>query len=86
MEEVHDTLALAICMQLSEEFHHMMKRLNINHRPLTSETYHYYQKHIFGPIVADRRERNLYTHIIDTYAKYIEILMNRKYQTGEENG
>lgn len=78
VEDVHDTLAMAICMQLSEEFHHMMKRLNINHRPLTSETYVYYQKHMFPAVARDRRELNLYSHIVNTYSKYVEILKSRK--------
>lgn len=85
LDDIHDTLAMAICMQLSEEFHHMMKRLNVHHRPLTSETYVYYQKHLFPAVVKDRRELNLYNHIINTYSKYVEILKSRKsYMEGIE--
>lgn len=82
--EVSDMLAMSICMQLSEEFHHMMKRLEIPHRSLTSETYVYYDKHMFPAIVRDRRELNLYNHIISTYVKYIKILEGRKYSGEEE--
>lgn len=76
--EVTDMLAMAICMQLTEEFNHMMKRLKISTRPLTIETYKYYQSYMLGQVMQDRREQNLYGHIINTYAKYAEILKSRK--------
>ena len=77
---ITDTLAMAVCMQLSEAYDDLMKRFNYkNFVPLKFNTYDKVNQTWFVSIQRDQNASKLYDSIVRKYAEYANILKSRKY-------
>lgn len=78
-ETMTESMALAICLQMKEDFWFLTKKYD-REVHLTPNNYQKYKKNCLHPaLFQDRNALNLYNHILRNYEQHVEFLRSKTY-------